>query len=584
MASREVESLNRSVELDLRHQLSGKVVSGVVSCSLLKRCRLVAPLGRGGMAEVFLAACDVAPNERYPVAIKRLYPHFGDDPTAVQMLHDEARLVSGLSHRNIVKLYEIGVLNDAHCLVMEYLAGQPLQRLMFRRQQAPLLPVELSAYIVTEVLDALDYAYNAPGRNHLPLRVIHRDISPQNVFVTNDGQVKLLDFGIAKATSHEGRTVTGLVKGKFAYIAPEQAMGQPVDGRADLWSVGVILWELLSGKRLFKADNEAATLRATLRAEVPRLSTLRAGIPVVLERIVERSLQRHASLRYADAAEMKSELLRYLRSLPQVPDVLSIATHMKATFGREIDQQKELLSHIDESVQCPEVRTVARRPDILIYPSTEVSSTRTYDSSATEVGVENASGNVKFNRRTQRLGVVFIAIIALTTIVAAGFLGVGERLFANEERKPSATSLNAPKNLAGFDRTVEASTPRSEEKHTNERGGSSVLSGTTSEASRNQSKPQRRVAMKRAETVASSKGEAVLFPPPSGTGFLTLDTTPWSTVNFLGVSIGQTPIIGAKLPVGTHQLVLRNPEVGIETAFWITIVEGKTTTKRIGLQ
>jgi serine/threonine protein kinase len=175
---------------------------------------------------------------------------------------------------------------------------------------------------------------------------VHRDISPQNIFVTNTGLVKVLDFGIAKARSHEGRTQAGLVKGKFAYLAPEQACAQKVDRRADVWSVGVVLWEMLSGTRLFRSDNEAATLRATLHAEIPRVSTLRSEVDSDLDRILLRALQRHPNLRYQNASEMMGELQNFLSSTNQSADNSALATLIHQIFPDEILEQHRLVHEL----------------------------------------------------------------------------------------------------------------------------------------------------------------------------------------------------------------------------------------------
>ncbi len=313
---------------------------------LLDRCTLFAPLGKGGMAEVFLAAHEVAPHERRPVVIKRLYPHFSDDPSVVQMFMDEARLVCCLDHENIVKTLDVGTIDGHFCLAMEYLAGQPLQRLMRRTWSAGGLSIDLAAYIAIRVLEALEYAHDARDRQGRALDIVHRDITPHNIFVTNSGLVKVLDFGIAKAKSHEGRTAAGLIKGKFAYLAPEQAYGQRVDRRSDLWSMGVVLWEMLSGTRLFRADNEAATLRATLRADIPSVSTFRAEVPPELDQILSRALRRNPNLRYHDATQMKQDLQGYLVSTKQNPGQHTLARLIQELFPEEIAEQRRLANEL----------------------------------------------------------------------------------------------------------------------------------------------------------------------------------------------------------------------------------------------
>ena len=230
---------------------------------------LIGKLGHGGMAEVNLAVADGKGGFRKLTVIKRLHRHLAMEPGFVEMFLDEARLAARLNHPHCVQTYEVGDHDDNHFLAMEYLDGQGLERLLRISGQLGLsMPVAESARIVADALDGLAYAHELTDFDGTELGVVHRDISPQNIFVTYNGVVKLLDFGIAKAATHIVETKTGVIKGKYAYIAPEQALGQQVDARSDLWSMGVVLWECLTGRRLFKSVNELATLHETLQGEI----------------------------------------------------------------------------------------------------------------------------------------------------------------------------------------------------------------------------------------------------------------------------------------------------------------------------
>src|SRR5450755_1115521 len=186
------------------------------------------------------------------------------------------------------------------------------------------------------MLEGLNYAHDATDATGQSLEIVHRDISPQNVFVTNDGQVKVLDFGIAKARTHEGRTATGVVKGKVGYIAPEQATGEPVDRRADIWSVGVVLWEALTGARLFKGETDAGTLNSSLRGEIPTAATHRPNLPLQLEVVLARALQRAPALRYRSAAAMQKDLQSWQRSAGTVPHPGALRKLMHELFADEV--------------------------------------------------------------------------------------------------------------------------------------------------------------------------------------------------------------------------------------------------------
>jgi serine/threonine-protein kinase len=539
------------------------------------------------MAEVFLAACEVEPNEYYPVVVKRLYPHFGDDPAAVQMLRDEARLVAALSHPNIVKLYEVGILNERHCLTMEYLEGQPLQRLMRSHGQPSIVPVAFAIHITIQVLEALDYAHNATDKKNVPLRIIHRDISPQNVFITNDGQVKLLDFGIAKAESHEGRTVTGLVKGKFAYIAPEQAMGHVIDGRADLWSVGVILWELLTGKRLFKADNEAATLRATLRAVIPSLTAIRPEIPSALEEVLRRALQRQPALRYSSAREMKTDLEVCLRALNYTVDSSTVSKFMESRFEAEIQKQKRLLDRVakNEIALEKQDRESNRTTISTIVTESNVAIGESYITKSVALGYSPESKGL--SRKAWIASLTSVGLVALAFLAIARFpdsKGVPRTELTKKTTERNTEILPVVMTVPTVVRREFESIARKPSDPGSERD----VRLMAPKIRQSVALPISRTPPKTVKNASVNDNQSIgITSPPvteNATGFLTLDTTPWSNVSIKGKTIGQTPLIHVKLQTGVHMLVLSNPDLGIETSFPVRIVEGETTTKRVGLQ
>src|SRR4051812_1239988 len=252
---------------------------------------LIGKLGHGGMAEVNLAVSSGKGNFRKLAVIKRMHAHLEAEAGFVDMFLDEARLAAQLDHPHCVQTTEVGEANGQHFLAMESLDGQGLERLLrITGSKNETLPPALVARMVADALDGLGYAHELTSYDGQRLGVVHRDISPQNLFVTYNGVVKLLDFGIAKAESNVTETKTGVVKGKYAYIAPEQALATPVDGRADVWAMGVVMWEMLTSRRLFKSHNELATLQETLTAVIHPPSSVVAGIPPELDRIVMRAL------------------------------------------------------------------------------------------------------------------------------------------------------------------------------------------------------------------------------------------------------------------------------------------------------
>ncbi|MCZ7684254.1 MAG: protein kinase [Sandaracinaceae bacterium] len=306
---------------------------------------LIGKLGHGGMAEVNLAVALGKGNFKKLVVIKRLHRHLAMEPGFVDMFLDEARLAARLNHPHCVQTHEVGEWQDNHFLAMEYLDGQGLERLLRISGQKGLdIPFDLAARIVSDALDGLAYAHELADFDGSPLGVVHRDVSPQNIFITYNGVVKLLDFGIAKAATHVVETRTGVIKGKYAYIAPEQALAQELDHRADLWSMGVVLWELLTGRRLFKSVNELATLHETLQGEIKLPSAFRPDLPTDLDTICMRALERDVDGRYQTAQEMKEEIDRYLATLPKPPGRSAIARMMRERFDQVIETHQRTLA------------------------------------------------------------------------------------------------------------------------------------------------------------------------------------------------------------------------------------------------
>jgi serine/threonine-protein kinase len=257
------------------------------------------------MAEVFLASMVGAEGFSRKVAIKRVLPGFSDNEAFAKMFVAEAQISSQLVHPNIVSVLDFD--RDAEnrlFLVMELVEGKDLDELV----QTGLLPIPVVIYVIAEVLRGLGYAHDLPVGTHVR-GVVHRDISPHNVLVSWEGAVKVSDFGIAKARAASAATASEFIKGKPAYMSPEQANGQPLDGRSDLFAVGIMLWEMLVGRRLFIGDDTRATLAAVLFGQIPRPRSLRGDVPKDLERVTMKLLERDLPARYATAEQAIDELL-----------------------------------------------------------------------------------------------------------------------------------------------------------------------------------------------------------------------------------------------------------------------------------
>jgi serine/threonine protein kinase len=279
---------------------------------VLGKYRLVAELGHGGMADVYLAAAEGPAGFAKLIVIKRLRNL--DDPQHMAMFLDEARIARRLSHPNIVQTYEIGQENGAHFIVMEYLHGPTLQRLRRSAINQRGVPWAIEIDVMIHVLEGLHYAHEMRGADGRPLHVVHRDLSPENVIVTQLGECKILDFGIAKAIDSLSHTQAGFCKGKLKNMPPEQLLGEKVDRRADVFAAGVMLWEGLSGRALWGNIGNAAIASRLAQGDLPSLAELAPGVPQELRELCARAMSVQTDGRFATALEFRDALVAYARA------------------------------------------------------------------------------------------------------------------------------------------------------------------------------------------------------------------------------------------------------------------------------
>ncbi|HEX7837448.1 MAG TPA: serine/threonine-protein kinase [Kofleriaceae bacterium] len=274
-------------------------------------------LDHGGMAEVFRGVAESMEGFKKSVAIKRILPNLTKNQMFVSMFLDEARLSLFLQHANIVQVFDISKTPDnAYFLVMEYVDGCNLKGLIERqKQKSKRIDIGHSVYLMSECCKALQYAHflEHPETNE-PLGIVHRDISPPNILLSKNGEIKLQDFGLAKANSQIESTDPGVVKGKFSYLSPEAASGLDVDHRADVFAVGIILWELFTGKRLFYGDTDYQTVELVRQARVPSIAALNPEVDAELEQVVRKALARDPNDRYQNAADLGDALAQFLFS------------------------------------------------------------------------------------------------------------------------------------------------------------------------------------------------------------------------------------------------------------------------------
>jgi len=334
----------------------------------LGRYRVVDEIGIGGMASVHLARMDGLGGFQKWVAIKKIHAHLLEDESFVQMFLDEARIVARISHSNVATVFELGRHEDCYWIAMEYLHGEPLRELMRRTEELGTpMPPEIACRVIADASEGLHAAHELTGKNGEKLQLVHRDVTPHNLFVTYDGTTKVVDFGIAKFASRISNTRAGTLKGKLAYMSPEQVHGEPIDRRTDLFALGVVLWELTTGQRLFRMDNDLDTLAKVQECNVPRPSTLVRGYPIDLEKIVMKVLSRNRNERFKTARELSRALQSLLmrRGLFIASD--EVASYVQSIFAERIQKREAHLRWAAEVTQTINVEAL-RPPEPAAQP------------------------------------------------------------------------------------------------------------------------------------------------------------------------------------------------------------------------
>ena len=302
----------------------------------MKRYKLLKLIATGGMGEVFLARSEGPHGFSKTLVVKRILSHLATDPQFVEMFLDEARLAALLTHPNIVQIYELGEEEGSWYLAMEYIHGRTLRairRELLRKRE--LLSSVFAARICSQALQGLHYAHTLTDEVGAPLHVVHRDVSPDNVLVGFNGQVKVVDFGIAKASNAISTTRSGTVKGKFSYMAPEQLMGQPLDGRTDVYAMGVVLFELLTGARPWSGPTEPALINSILHSPPPAPRERNPALPEAMNDLILRALQKDPAARFSSAEAMSLELERFIVQSGHQLTTSQVGTFLQELFGPE---------------------------------------------------------------------------------------------------------------------------------------------------------------------------------------------------------------------------------------------------------
>lgn len=310
--------------------------------NLAGKYRLLAMLGHGGMADVYLACARGPAGFNKLLVIKELRPGLAQDPDFLQMFLDEARLAAQLSHPNIVQTYETLASDGRYFIAMEYLEGQPLNRILAEQGKRGALPRTAGLRVLSEALRGLHYAHELRDYAGTALGIVHRDATPHNVLVTYDGQVKLVDFGIAKVGGSSDTRV-GMLKGKVGYMAPEQARGDDIDRRTDVFGMGVVLWELLAGRRMWRGSSDVAVLNRLSAGDVPPVAALGGEIPRELARICDRATAADPQARYSSAEEFRLELEACMQDDRSAWDTRRVGGLVAELFATERERLRSVI-------------------------------------------------------------------------------------------------------------------------------------------------------------------------------------------------------------------------------------------------
>ncbi len=510
------------------------------------RYELLELLATGGMAHIFRARLASARGTEKELVIKRVLPHLTQNRDFIDMFIDEARISMPLNHGNIVQVFEFGQEGNDFFLAMEYVRGRNLETVLERMKLAEdKVPFPVALFIAAEVAKGLAYAHRFRDPHDRPSGIIHRDVSPQNVLVGFQGEVKLTDFGIAKARSRIRSTAQGIIRGKACYLSPEQAECRELDGRSDLFSLGVVLYEMLTGTRPFEGLSEIETLAKVRQAAVQAPSRLRADIPSELDGAVLKCLNRDPERRFADTGGLQVVLSRILHE--QAPGFTSaeLAQWMRAYFSEDINRET-----IARTTRERMLQRLAREGDSsgATLSTGEILQMGTLSIKA---GDTRKTGSRRWMFLIPLLVVLGLGLVIwLSPALRASLFGQGPDggsipdagVISAGDSRPVAPDAGAEQEASpGGDGRVAADEPR---------------------------------AADRTATVR----------PPARYGQLNINSRPWAYVWLDGRRLpGETPLFGVRARVGKHRLRFYNPELKIEKIKVVRVRHGRTTPVSIEL-
>lgn len=379
----------------------------------------------GGMAEVFRGKLTGEKGFEKLIVVKKMLPHMTEDPGMVAHFIDEAKLAALLQHENIIHVYDFGETDGSYFMAMEYLFGKDLKSILAKSSQIDLpIGVERSLLIASQICEGLEYAHNLEDLHGDPLNIIHRDISPQNIFITYDGKVKVIDFGIAKTTTQTSKTEVGIIKGKVAYMSPEQAEGKKIDRRSDIFAAGIILYEMITGKEMYSGDTMEVLNKAIhARYELPE--DIVPDLPSQVYDILHRALNKDIDRRYQSCSEMMADIEDCLYEMGSRPKTKMLEVYITGLFEKEYSDEKKnsieiLKSAIDEEQTVPEIQIANQS-----YQKTRVmnqgNKADTEDINIKKEIVEYSQKIVSGNKKW------IVLISALVILIISGFIFIKNR-------------------------------------------------------------------------------------------------------------------------------------------------------------
>lgn len=564
------------------------------------RYTLIAVIGRGGMGGVYLGVGSGVGGFRKLVVIKKIHAHLAEDHRFVTMFMDEARLAARMNHPNLVQTFEVG--RDEQkipFMAMEYMEGKSFSDVVKAALRAKRrLSTELVVNVMYHCLAGLHYAHELRGYDDSPLNIVHRDISPSNLFVTKEGVPKVLDFGIAKAEDSETTTRAGEIKGKYAYMSPEQAMGGELDRRSDLWSIGVSMFAALTGRHMFRAKSDVETIERVLTYPIEkRLDEERQLLDGRLRPIIAKCLDRDIDKRYSTAREIQEDLERLAREEKFSLAANDLAKHLNEGFGEEMEARRLVVSQI---VNDFEEGT---------HAGGNTGSTAWTDVDPPKFEETSNPGAQTLRQGPSTWHFVLFSIVVLGGVfamlkfflvpsapTASGPTASGEPSTNGEQLVQKSRQEILPLPLPPVPERKDVSTTASEVT-TSESGGArdetqADANGAGAETSvapqksdnekgrrRRRLRPVRKVTVE--STVEPKKMEAtVVAPEPKPEGYLTLISTPWADVYEGSKKLGTTPFIRKKFESGEHRLKLQTADGRTQT-IELKVAPDKLTTKRI---